>query len=408
MLQHPSAEDISSTSGILQGLHTLLYWYLPCVFALGTMVRRLTWEGRPGQSTTGEVAKRLLGHCLAVQVSLQGDWEGKSEYSRTLSLALLSWQPWMSRLPGCCFVEESCEALLSRQAQRSRTHQHLTGFQGALELFVTLPPPSDKSKDQKANVRRDLVLIMEARLRGLIANPSRQHYARTQSVREAIWEAAFPSPFSPPGPPISVTSQQLVLVMRNALVSLGARGDVGSGLQQAITDLLPLVTDDQEVARRQMAFRTLGAWSRERRPVDDRPVKPKPIPQCPSARRTLQSEPLHPQTPSSLVSTSDLLQSCPRVLNQTQWTFSHLVSQLRARARSHCTSHHPLTRLCQRVTSRSVTLTPLAAWVSWWWSPIRALWSRDWMPTSRSCAPSTVCPIRIRSCDCFSLVLNEM
>ena len=228
------------------------------------MVRRLTWEGRPGQSTTGEVAKRLLGHCLAVQVHLLQDWECKSEYSRTLSVALLGWQPWMSRLPGCCFVEESCEALLSRMAHRNRTHQHLSGFQSALELFVSMPPSSDQPKEQKANVRRDLVHLMEARLLGLITNPQHQHFARTQSVREAVWDDSFPVDFSLPGPPTSVTSQQLLPVLRNALVSLGARGDVPPLLQSTVDQLLPVVTDGEEVSRRHMAYRTLGVWSRER------------------------------------------------------------------------------------------------------------------------------------------------
>ena len=53
----------------------------------------------------------VLEQCLLLQVHLQEDWRARTSYVRTIALALTTWQPWMSRLPGCVFVEESCEAM---------------------------------------------------------------------------------------------------------------------------------------------------------------------------------------------------------------------------------------------------------------------------------------------------------
>ena len=53
---------------VLQSLHALLYHYLPALFVIGHDVRRLTWEGGVGGgSVKGDVAKRVLEYCLALQ-----------------------------------------------------------------------------------------------------------------------------------------------------------------------------------------------------------------------------------------------------------------------------------------------------------------------------------------------------
>lgn len=84
---------------VLQGLHTLLYFYCPLIFQLGWKVRQCTWQGRPTQSVKGDVAKQVLHQAFLVMTHVQGDTECKEEYSRTIALALLTWQPWHSKLP---------------------------------------------------------------------------------------------------------------------------------------------------------------------------------------------------------------------------------------------------------------------------------------------------------------------
>jgi len=76
---------------------------------IGFDVRQLNWDGGVDGTTRGDVAKRVMERCLALQVHLMGDWECKLEYSRSLSMALLGWTSWHSQLPGCCFAEEFCE-----------------------------------------------------------------------------------------------------------------------------------------------------------------------------------------------------------------------------------------------------------------------------------------------------------
>ena len=124
---------------VLRSLHALLYHYLPALFVIGHDVRRLTWEGGVRGTVKGDVAKRVLESCLALQVHLLGDWDARTEYCRTLAVALLGWQPYMTQLPGCAFVEEACEAMLPRMVGRCRANRNLQTFNDMQRLFVTLP-----------------------------------------------------------------------------------------------------------------------------------------------------------------------------------------------------------------------------------------------------------------------------
>ena len=84
---------------VLEGLHTLLYFYCPLLFQMGWKVRQCTWEGRPGQAVRGDVAKQVLQQAMLVMCHLSDDWHCREEYPRTIAMALLTWQPWHSALP---------------------------------------------------------------------------------------------------------------------------------------------------------------------------------------------------------------------------------------------------------------------------------------------------------------------
>lgn len=249
---------------MLQGLHDLLYWHLPPVFIMGHMVRRLSWEGRPGEGATGEVAQRLLCYCLLVQTQLQSDWDCKLEYTGTISMALLSWQPWVSALPGCCFVEEACEALLSRMAHRCRTHRHLTGFDSTQELFVSLPTASDEPHQQKGNVRRELVQLMVARLQGILHNSGTLKFARYRSIKESVWEAEFPEDWTFPGIPVALDASAFIPVLRSAAASVAGACEVSPLTATALQELVPAVLDGDEARRRQGELSKCAVWARER------------------------------------------------------------------------------------------------------------------------------------------------
>ena len=72
-------------------------------------MRSCTWEGRA--RGTGEKAKHVLEEVFFTLIHLLSDTQAKNEYIRTIAVALLTWAPFMSSLPGVYFAEESCEAL---------------------------------------------------------------------------------------------------------------------------------------------------------------------------------------------------------------------------------------------------------------------------------------------------------
>ena len=81
------------------------------------------------------------GACVRPPLHVLQDHDGKNEYVRTLGVALASWQPWMEKIPAVCFVEESCEALLSRMGHWCDVYRTLHGLDNTFDLFLTLPPP---------------------------------------------------------------------------------------------------------------------------------------------------------------------------------------------------------------------------------------------------------------------------
>ena len=93
----------SKRDELLLGLKVLLKEYFPAAFRIGFLVRDCNWAGRdPG---SGKNALAVLESCLLVMLSLVGDeWENV-EYIKTLVAALVTWQRWLSRTPGCIHGE---------------------------------------------------------------------------------------------------------------------------------------------------------------------------------------------------------------------------------------------------------------------------------------------------------------
>jgi hypothetical protein len=239
---------------------------VPALFVLGHDVRRLTWEGGVTGTVKGDVARTVLQRSLALQVHLLGDWECRAEYTRTLSVALLQWQPWMTTLPGCCFVEESCEALLSRMVGRCRANRTLVDFDDILRLFVTLPAPGADPRGTTGAVRQPLVTLFLRRLQRVLANPDSQPYAALLSAKEAQWQALLPASFAlPQAPPPATEGRDLNTVLRGALVSLSAAAPVTDDVRAFAAANFPTMHDENALAGRQGAHQRLRAWAAERR-----------------------------------------------------------------------------------------------------------------------------------------------
>ena len=245
-------------------MDALLSFYVPALFIIGHNVRTLYWEGGVSGTVKGTLARTVLQQCLGVHVHLQQDWDCKAEYSRTLSVALLSWQPYHSGLPGCCFVEEACEALLSRMVARRRSNQHVVSMEDMLRLYVTLPVPKKIAPGTRGALRRPLVEVMLGRLRNLLRAPGDQPYARVTSAKEAHWEPTLPGTCGMP----DVLTQQaartsLATVLQSALVTLAA-GTTATGSLQAAAAATFAQVGQQEQDSRRVAMQRVQQWAAER------------------------------------------------------------------------------------------------------------------------------------------------
>ena len=220
--------DSAYSVQILVGLHDLLFFYVPALLQLGFKVRECTWNGRPEGHVKGDTARSVLEHALLIQVHLLRDWSAGTEYVRTMSCALLCWQPWYSRLPGCVFVEESCEAMLSRMAAQCRRHPNITTFEGTLWMFLTLPLPSDEPRDSRGSVRHDLVIEMTRRVRSLLGNPDGRLFPLPRDSSNFTWTDCTYTSWLAAGPVPRRPSQEAYAgVMRASMRSLVANRSVG-------------------------------------------------------------------------------------------------------------------------------------------------------------------------------------
>ena len=251
---------------LYSGLRDLLEFFVPALFVLGHQVRRLTWDGRVGGSATGLEAKRVLQCCLALQVHITGDWDCRQEYTRTLSVALLNWQPRYSSLPGCCFAEEPCEAMLSRLVGRCRSNWTLHRFTDVLRLWVTLPPPQEQAPATGGGLREALVTLIAQRIRRLLRHAGTMPFAKVSSATTGVWEAQPPPNHSLPSA-LSLTeantSHQAVL--RGALRTLMTRQRLTPVHHTTAGQVFPGGRSQDETRLAQAALETIVEWDTGRR-----------------------------------------------------------------------------------------------------------------------------------------------
>jgi hypothetical protein len=251
--------------GVLRGLHALLTCYLPVILSLGYKVRSCTWQGQPGGTANGQMARTVLQHCLLVQTHVLRDWDAREEYTRTIALALLTWTPWLSKLPGCCFVEEMGEAMLSRLTTRCRGNAASRTFEGTFDLFSSLPPADRRMKATKGQLRVQLVQVMTARLRHLVDDPGSVPFARVLSAKKAQWEADWPVPVPlADALPAEVDSDLMEQVFRSAIVTMTRPQPATEGVTDYLDAEVPLVNEEEYQKRVTWLDRRVAQWRRER------------------------------------------------------------------------------------------------------------------------------------------------
>ena len=227
-------------------------YYCPMLLIIGSSVRSCTWDGR--KQGGGKVAKEALQHCLVVLIHLFGSNAAKVEYVRTLSTALLAWQKWMDKLPGCCFVEESCEALLSRMAARCRGNPTISSFSGVMDLYLTLPPPSRTPKHTRGTLRQGLLQTFWVRARRLIARAGASPFSQWSS-KGSQFEQAMPDNFVFPRPLHSLVLEDVLPALDNSIRCVRSKARITAEVQQFLETKVPRASpthtaDDQLAVRK--------------------------------------------------------------------------------------------------------------------------------------------------------------
>ena len=219
-------------------------YFCPALFLLGTAVRSCTWDGR--QPNGGKLAKEILQRCLVLLVHIFDDYGAKVEYVRTLAVALLSWSPWQDKLPACVFVEESCEALLSRMASRCRSNFTVASFDAVSDLYQTLPPPSKLPKATRGTLRAGLLNLFWARCRRIISNSPKLPFALWHS-KGCTFEDQVPEGFVFPRALQSMEEAKLLSVFQSAVRSLRSKAKVSQQVLDFFESNLPKAAPNREL-----------------------------------------------------------------------------------------------------------------------------------------------------------------
>ena len=176
-----------------------------------------------------------MSQCWVLLVHLLADKDGKNEYVRTLSVALAVWQPWMDKIPAVCFVEESCEALLSRMGHRYDVYRTLHGFDNTFDLFLTLPPQRRGKKATRGMLKQGLVAEFAARIRSLVFSSGDLLYAAPGGAKEmhSIVQKEFHVDVPFPGPlPLAMPRGELEYLLRRCLRNLLGKTNMSDELRQ--------------------------------------------------------------------------------------------------------------------------------------------------------------------------------
>ena len=124
---------------------------------------------------------------------LLGEEAPKIEYIRTISIALLTWMPWMNKLQACSFLEESCEALLSRVAHRCNVHRHVSTFEGVVDLYLTVPPAKNTARNTRGTLRAGLLHLLLARVRKILHRSSELQFVEWGPKKGTMYPRIPPS-----------------------------------------------------------------------------------------------------------------------------------------------------------------------------------------------------------------------
>jgi hypothetical protein len=270
---------------LLQALQDLTEFWVPAAFRIGYLARCCTWEGRSLSSAT--MTLDLLEQTLVLLVQLtKSSTTGATgdPYVRTISAALLAWQSWHSSLPGCCYQEETCEAMLSRFGHRCDVYRNLHGFEATFNLYLTLTQSRSTPKDIRGVLRQGLVQVIAARMRRIIYEPSTVLYAlpvavdtfKTRFVQDWPDDIVYPGRLAAP---TAADESLYVKTLHKALVTLVGKKTLGAGVAEYLDNVAP-PRPAAAVEELEEQVRVLKQMHRPQRAPP-----PRPTPKAPSTAR---------------------------------------------------------------------------------------------------------------------------
>ena len=239
---HQFREESAAALLVADEMDQLVNVFVPACAAIGWQVRRCYWEGRHRGS--GVWAGEALRMCLLLLCGLLGDKAKLSEYARSISVALLAWTPWHDAVPAAAYVEESCEAQLSKLGSALKRNPHATGVGEVSDLYVLLPRADDQPHPAKHHP------VSQPLLRALVTNLRHYATAGPQVVTAVPWRSgktcvATATARTGPctlRPPWTTTTEDVVAVLQHTL-SRVSRGDpVTDAVADLAEDFLPLRT----------------------------------------------------------------------------------------------------------------------------------------------------------------------
>ena len=156
---------------LLLRLKVLLKEYCPAALRIGVLVRECNWARRDPGSRKNALA--VVESCLFVMLPVVGDQWENVEYIKTLVAALVTWQRWHSRTPGCIHNEEYGEEMWSKLCAQCRVRTTITSLGGTSEIFVTLSQAMTGRKNLRFSLTAKCVMWYGSDLRKFFLSVSR-------------------------------------------------------------------------------------------------------------------------------------------------------------------------------------------------------------------------------------------
>jgi hypothetical protein len=234
-------------------MNSLVNEYAPACLVLGWMVRRCYWEGR--QRGTGVWARKMLECALLLLCGLLGPRAKYAEYVRSIGAALLSWTAWHDDVPAAAYVEESCEAQLSKLGSALKRNPHATGITDVTSQYVLLGEQDTTEHDASHHpVSSELQRGVNAHLRVFVRDgPSTVPYVPWRSGKSCTVQTKWTVTQHRPSSPWSVDNDSVREALNHTCTHVHRGRDVSDAVMHLCDDFVQPCAPVQ-LARQTAAF----------------------------------------------------------------------------------------------------------------------------------------------------------